>query len=230
MVGQETGPVNDTDVPASVTVLLFGDTFAPAVPAGSKGTVAYATGVTVETEILVQKMIMLDLIHLQNTGAIAVEPFLRKIVLRLGMARVNIRVTDEEELRSSPGRIARAIAADKNARQDGKNVRAVIAEAFPKSEHPYQMMVQLGLDDAVELGYLWLERDPGWRGIARALAGRATMVPRMERVQALRPAAEALAAEWTRFNETNADAADQLWQFVEDGIANRKEHGAGGYP
>lgn len=230
MAGQETGPVSDADVPASVTVLLFGDAFAPAVPAGEKGTVAYATGRTVETQNLAQKMIMLDLIHLQNTGAIAVEPFLRKIVLRLGMAGVSIRVMDEEVLRSSPGRIARAIAADKNARQGGANVRAVIAGAFPMSDHPYQMVAQLGLDDAVELGYLKLERDPGWRGIARALAGRATTIPRMDRIQALRPSAEALAVEWTRFNEANANTADQLWEFVEDGILTRKEHAPGGYP
>lgn len=223
MAGQEPGPADDAGVPASVTVVLFADTFAPAVPAGQKGTVAYATGVTVETEYLAQKMILLDLVHLQSTGAIAVEPFLHKIVAALGRAGFNIRITDEELLSSSPGRIARAIAASKKARQDGASVRAVIAGAFPKSGTPYQMVVQTGLDDAVELGYLKLERGPGWRGIARALAGRATMTPRMERIHALQPAAEPLAAEWNRFNEANAETADQLWQWVTDGIASRGE-------
>lgn len=223
MAGQEAGPVSETGVSASIMVLLFGDMFVPAVPVGAKGTVAYATGVTVETEYLAQKMIMLDLIHLQNAGAIAVQPFLRKIGAVLGWAGFNIRITDEEVLSSSPGRIARAITADKKARQGGASVRAVIAGAFPKAGTPYQMVVQIGLDDAVELGYLHLGRDPGWRGIARALAGRATMTPRMERIQALQPAAEALAAEWTRFSEANAETADQLWQWVTDGIASRGE-------
>lgn len=227
MAGQETESACDPDVPASITVLLFGDTFAPAVPAGEKGTVAYATGVTVETQNLAQKMIMLDLIHLQDTGAIAVEPFLHKIVLKLGMAGVSIQVTDEEVLKSSPGRIARAIAGDKNARQGGANVRAIIAGAFPLSADPYQMVVQLGLDEAVELGYLKLERDPGWRGIVRALIGRATTIPRMQRIQALQPAAKALAAEWTSFSEADANTADQLWEWVEQGILSRKEHVSG---
>lgn len=219
--------MNTTDVPASVTVVLFGDTFAPAVPAGKKGAVAYATGVTVETEYLAQKMVLLELIHLQSSGAIAVEPFLRKIVARLGMAGANIRITDDDVLRSSPGRIARAIAADKNAWQGKASVRAVIAAAFPKAGYPIGMVVQLGLDDAVELGYLKLERAPGWRGIARAIAGRATTIPCMERIQTLKPAAEALAAEWTQFNDANPDTADGLWKWVEDGIASRKERTSG---
>lgn len=227
MAGQDSALVSDADVPASIAVLLFGDTFAPAVPAGQKGTVAYATGATVETENLAQKMVMLDLIHLQTTGAIAIEPFQRKIVLDLGIAGANIRITDEKALISSPGRIAGAIAADKKAGQGRASVRAVIAGAFPKSADPFQMVVQLGLDDAADLGYLKLEREPGWRGIARALAGHATTTPRIERIQTLQPAAQALATEWTRFNEANADTADEFWEWVADGIENRRERPTG---
>lgn len=229
MAGQQPAPVNDAVAPASVTVVLFGDMFAPTVATGEKGTVAYATGVTVDTTILAQKMISVELAHLQAIGAIAVEPFLRKLVSALGMAGVNIRITDEQALRSPPppARIARAIAEDKKSWQDGANVRTIISRAYSESVNPYKTVVQLALGDAVDLGYLKLEREPGLRGIAGALVGHATTIPIMERIQALQPAAEALAAEWNAFSEGNADAAEQLQEFVTIGLDYCRE--GGGY-
>jgi hypothetical protein len=218
MAVPENGRPSDAAVPVSVTVLLFADTFAPVIGAGDKGTVSYATGVSVVTEILARQMISVDLIHLQNGGAIEVDPFVRKKILFFSAAEADIRIIDDQVLRSSAGRIAQAIAADKKARQGAANVRAIIARAYPDSLFPYKTIVQIALDDAVELGYLELERNPGLRGIAHGLAGQARTIPRMERIRALQADAEVLAAEWTDFSKANPNGARQLQEFVTVGI------------
>jgi hypothetical protein len=208
------------DEPSSATtVFLYADTFALTAEPAQKGTRSFATGAVVQTKALGQMMLAVSLQHLHATGAVRLESHTKKTLGLFGSTGVHVTQLGDLEARGADERLTRIIARNRKARNGGVSVASVVAEAVPRSPNPYGEVIQWGIDEAVELGYLDSERTVG----AVEPGKPSNLVPRPERIVILRGRVDELAAGWGTFRAADGELARQLRLSIGKAIAQRGE-------
>jgi hypothetical protein len=191
--------------PTATTVFLFGDTFAAPAAPGTKGKVAFATGVVVQTEALAQMMYAVGLASLHQRGVIKLSAYAKK--------RLRVFTSSGVQIETLPGGTPLcpddplALAVLKPTRKGApRTVHSLIRSLLPGAEAPYEQVIRLGVDSAVRLGYLQRSKSGGVLGVRKHTD--LTAVP--DRIASLRTAAEALADDWAAFRTANGDLAAAL--------------------
>lgn len=204
--------------PTATTVFLFGDKFAAPAAQGTKGKVAFATGVVVQTQALGQMMYAVGLASLHQRGAIELSAFTKK--------RLRVFTSSGVQIEVRPGGAPLfpddpiAIAALKPTRNGApRTVRSLIKGLVPGSEVPYEQVVGLAVNSAVRLGYLQRSTSGGVLGIGK----HSNLTPVPDRIASLRPAAEALAADWAAFRSANSDLATALRADIGKAIESTRQ-------
>jgi hypothetical protein len=175
---------------------LFASQFG--VPA-KRGTISFATGVTVDTEALAVNLLVLALWSLQDLGYLSLRPYEERrlrVVTSRGVRAVVLRTA---ELSGIEGRVLRALATDKQATGAGADVYRAVRAIVSESRDPFTAAVALPVDDIVAAGYL--TRAPRPKGLGARLTGRPkwTLKPVPERYPELTARIDALAQAWRTY-------------------------------
>jgi hypothetical protein len=186
-------------------VFLFGDTFAAPATPGTKGKVAFATGVVVQTEALGQMMYAVGLASLHQRAAIELSAFSKKRLRVFTSSGVQIEVRLDGAPLFPDDPIATA-ALRPNRNGAPRSVRSLVKGLVPGSAVPYEQVVGLAVNSAVRLGYLERSKSGGLLGVGK----HTDLTPVPDRIASLRPAAEALASDWAAFRAANSDLAAAL--------------------
>ena len=187
----------------STIVYLWADTFAATLQPGQKGMRSYSTGAVVETKALAQMMCAVTFAELQAANLIALEPYSKKSFGLFTSKGINVRTLGQV---SWPGNIPQRIAASRTAATQGEPVGDIVRSLVKRSSRPNAVVVEWGIDDAVQCGLLRREGVGGVRGVAGAVEITAVA----EAIESTRERAAAVAATWMAFRDNNRDLAVSL--------------------
>jgi hypothetical protein len=246
MSDQPTSPaVPERHPSVGAVVFLFGDLFAARVPAGKRGTRAFASDAVVVTDALVQMMIAVGLVHLKALGSVTIERYRRERLpaVTLKAIRSELGLTVEGVLVTPKGEVPAHARSDRLTRElerlhEGCDVRSLVERLAPPSvlrdltqteqRDPYDAILKWAIDEAVELGLLRRRYTFGAkrrRGRITRFGAKWRLEPDASRIAALRPSAEALAAEWIAFRNDDPSLAADLRRQIAEGIEKAIEAG-----
>jgi hypothetical protein len=207
-----------TGVSTATTVFLFGDLFAARVDAGKRGTRAFASGAVVGTEALAQMMLAVTFQHLQTVGIARLSHFSEKRLGVLSTSGVRLILGADLDGRGVIGRVARVLDRERKLRDEGVPVERIVRRAMQSSRNPYGEVIQWGIDEAVERGYLERAKQGGVLGFGAKRSVNADA----DRMAILAAPARALADGWIAFRKTDPELAKELRVVIGKGIEEAK--------
>jgi hypothetical protein len=223
MTASQTETVSSQDVSASTLVCLFADQFAALAPAGETGVRSMSSGNVVSVMALGQMMYAVGFARLHRAGLIRLESgsSTRKVGLRRRVVEfpvVNVHLTGDLSTADHQTQdLAAALMRYAKKEPDVQTVRQIVSRVLPGSESPYWHVIGLALDNASRLGYV--ERTK--QGTVHR---KIHLEPMSDRIETLRPVANALRDDWKAFRAESSDLADALKDDVHHGIvATKKE-------
>jgi hypothetical protein len=221
MTASQTETVSGPDVSASTLVCLFADEFAVLAPAGETGVRSMSSGNVVSVMALGQMMYAVGFARLHRAGLIRLEPGTgtRKVGLRRRVVEfpvVNVHLTGDLSTADRQTQdLAAALMRYTKKAPDLQTVRELVSRMLPGSESPYWHLIGLALDNASRLGYVQRTKEG-------AVHRKTHLEPMSDRIETLRPAANALKEDWKAFRAESSDLADALKDDVHQGIAATK--------
>ncbi len=197
--------VPDEQLSPSSLAYLFASRFVVAAKPGSVGMRSFATGVTVNTEVLAVHLPVIALWWLHNSGNISLRPYegrrsqALRWVMNGGGSNLRAVLLRPEPYGGLEGRVLGYLGRTKKRSDSGEDVYSMLTSLLPESKHPYEAVIEVVLKEVTDKGYVTrVSRDPGVGG---SLVRRPKWVyeSNPERYAPLAARVDELASEWKTF-------------------------------